>query len=90
MLGEEHTNILRTVRSLAQTLNNSGNYKEAEQMSRQLLIKYEIVLGKEHPSTLTTVHILAKTLANQNKYEEAEPMLRQTLRIFGKGKSGRF
>jgi tetratricopeptide repeat protein len=38
--------------NLATVLSDQDRYEQAEEMHRQALVLYEVMLGKEHPSEL--------------------------------------
>ena len=79
VLGKERPDTLMIMSNLANVLRDQGKYEEEEEMHRQALVLWEMVLG--NPSTLTSMNNLATVLRDQGKYEEAEEMHRQALRL---------
>ena len=76
MLGKEHSDTLTSLNNLASVLSSQGEYKEAEEMHRQLLVLKERIPGMKHPDTLESINNLAEVLSSQGKYKEAEEMHR--------------
>jgi tetratricopeptide (TPR) repeat protein len=60
--------------NVGQCLHNNGQYREAEQIHRQVLELNKKVLGPEHPDTLTSMNNVATALSNQGNYHKAEEM----------------
>ena len=73
--------ILNSKSFLATFLQNTGEYKEAEKLYRQVLAVEKNVLGLEHESTLSSMNGLALLLLLKAEYKEAETLFRQTLEI---------
>lgn len=51
MYGDEHSNTIRTMNNLANTLRGQDLLDEAASMKREALEKRRRILGKEHPDT---------------------------------------
>jgi eukaryotic-like serine/threonine-protein kinase len=87
VLGPEHPDTLKTMFSLAWTLDLEGQRQEAERIVRQTLDIQRHVLGPDHPDTLASINGLAVTLQERGQYTEAEKLEREILenarRIFG-------
>lgn len=78
-LGSESADTLRTMDSLAWTLEEEGHYPEAEKLQRQTIDGERRVLGPEHPDTLRSMNSLALTLEREKHFAEAEKLQRQTI-----------
>ena len=63
--------------SLGLTLNEQGNYSEAEEQFRQAANGQERTLGQDHEDTLKSKHWLGIVLNHQEKNGEAEEQFRQ-------------
>ena len=55
LLGEEHPETLRSIRSLANTYRGQSQWKEAEALEVLVMDKIKPVLQEEHPDTLTSM-----------------------------------
>lgn len=73
-LGQEHSNTLTSMTTLASTYRNQGRWKEAEKLDMEVMETSLRVLGQEHPSTLTSMGNLASTFSNQGRWKEAEEL----------------
>ncbi|KAL7934422.1 P-loop containing nucleoside triphosphate hydrolase protein [Trichoderma chlorosporum] len=71
ILGTEHPDTLASWNNLAIHLYGLGQYKEAEQMHREVLRLRIKVLGAEHPKTINSRENLASALRQLGQYEEA-------------------
>jgi eukaryotic-like serine/threonine-protein kinase len=80
-LQAEGPDALRSMHSLARTLNQEGHYPEAETLQRQALDTQRRVLGPEHPDTLVSENTLAGILWREGHYTETEKLSRETLDI---------
>jgi tetratricopeptide (TPR) repeat protein len=49
VLGQEHPDILRSMKSLAEILRDQGMYEQEEEIYQQVLELKEKALGKDHP-----------------------------------------
>ncbi|KAI0154224.1 hypothetical protein GGR57DRAFT_502810 [Xylariaceae sp. FL1272] len=76
------TQTLKSKSSLARTLSSLGKYEDAEQMHRETLAEYRIVLGLQHPDTLQSMSKLGITLWSQGKYADAEQIHREALGLY--------
>ena len=72
LLGQEHSDTLRSIANLASTFRNQGRWKEAEELEVQVLETRKRVLGLKHPDTLSSIANLASTFRNQGRWKEAE------------------
>jgi serine/threonine protein kinase len=81
VLGPEHPDTLRTRGSVANMLNNLGQYAEAIAELRELSALQQKVLGPEDNGTLLTLVNLGADLANTGNFTEAEAMLRHALQL---------
>jgi hypothetical protein len=64
-----HSDGLRMVHNMANSLSSQGQYGEAVDLHQ--------LLGREHPDTLKTLSALADTLVDQGKHEAAEILFRE-------------
>jgi serine/threonine protein kinase len=78
-LGPKNPDTLRSMASLAWTLQREARYPEAEKLGREALDMQRIVIGPEHPDTLRSASDLSWTLYQQGKYAESEKLLRETI-----------
>jgi hypothetical protein len=69
--GPEHPYTLTSMNNIARALSGQGNYREAEQLHRQVLKLRTKVLGPEHPDTMRSVYSLAYVLQGLTKYNDA-------------------
>ena len=60
--------------NVARVLSHQRRFMEAEQLHRQALHKYELLVGRLHPDVLITRGELAGTIRDQNRLDEAEQM----------------
>jgi len=81
VLGDEHTETLRTKRFFAGLALDQGKYAEAEALFSQTLETTRRVLGPEHPIALACAVGLAGVYNLTGKYAQAEALLRQTIEI---------
>ncbi|KAM3086792.1 hypothetical protein ACMFMG_000914 [Clarireedia jacksonii] len=65
-------------------LENTGQYREAEKIHRQVQELRIKVLGPEHPDTLMSMCYVAAALREQGNYREAEQIHRQELELCSK------
>ena len=80
-LGPKHPDTLRSMGSLAWTLQREGRYAEAEKLGREALDLQRRVLGPESADTLRSASDLSWTLYQEGKYGESERLLRETLDV---------
>ncbi|KAG9123041.1 hypothetical protein FRC07_000316 [Ceratobasidium sp. 392] len=73
---------------LALVYKESGRWKEAEALQREVVAIGKRVRGSEHPETLISMNNLALTYSNQGRQSEAEVLQREVLevgkRVWGK------
>jgi non-specific serine/threonine protein kinase/serine/threonine-protein kinase len=81
VLGPERPDTLRTITTLAWTLQQEGRFTEAEKLLRETLDIQRRVLGSEHLDTLRTITTLASTVQQEGRYAEAEKFEREALDI---------
>jgi len=81
VLGSEHPDTLRTLRSLGWNLQRQGHDADAEKLQRQTLENDRRVLGKENPETLRVTNDLTWTLQQEGHYVEAEKLAREALEL---------
>jgi hypothetical protein len=62
-------------------LLQSGNYDQAEQLCRRLLVEREATVGAYHPRSLSMKNNLGLILKFQGKLEEAENVYRDILTV---------
>ncbi|KAJ6133730.1 hypothetical protein N7523_000052 [Penicillium sp. IBT 18751x] len=74
LLGEEHEEALNSTALLAIARSLEGYWKEAEQLSVQVMETRRTKLGADHPSTLASIANLASTYRKQGRWEEAEQL----------------
>lgn len=67
----------RDVRNFARVYNESGHWKEAEELKIQVIKTRIQILGTEHPDTLDSQVSLASTHTRLDRYKEAEELLVQ-------------
>jgi serine/threonine protein kinase/tetratricopeptide (TPR) repeat protein len=81
ILGEEQTDRLKFMESLAELYEAQGKLAQAETLWVQVLERRRRVQGEEHPDTLRAMNNLALLYGNQHRYSEAEALLGQVMRI---------
>ncbi len=81
LLGEEHSDTLTSMNSLANLYLAQGRYADAEPRYLKTLEIRKRVLGEEHSDTLASMANLATLYLNQGRYAEAEPLLLKGLEI---------
>jgi hypothetical protein len=54
---------------------DSGRWKEAEELEVKVMETRKRVLGQEHPGTLASMANLASTYRNQGRWKEAEELV---------------
>jgi eukaryotic-like serine/threonine-protein kinase len=81
ILGTEHPETLLTMRHLAATLVDNGEFAEGEKLDRELLEAQRRVLGPRDPETIKTMNNLAAALGGLGRDAEAEQLFRETLDI---------
>jgi len=81
LLGTKDPATLRSMDSLAWTMNHASRYRDAEALLRQTLDLRRTVLGPEHPDTLRTLGNLAESVYRQGRLPEAETLYRETIAL---------
>jgi non-specific serine/threonine protein kinase/serine/threonine-protein kinase len=74
VLGDNHTDTLTSMDSLANSYTRQGKYAQAEALHARVLEVRRRVLGEEHPETATSMLGLATDYLNDGKYPQAEPL----------------
>jgi tetratricopeptide (TPR) repeat protein len=67
--------------AIAWVLRDQGQYRDAEDVLREVLRERECALGSEHVDTLATRHTLATVICDQGKYSEAEAEFDAVLKL---------
>jgi tetratricopeptide (TPR) repeat protein len=81
VLGDDHSDTLKSMNSLAILYWSQGRYDEAEPLLLETLETKKRVLGDDHPDTLDAMHSLAILYQRQGRFDEAEPLALETLKI---------
>ncbi len=87
-LGREHPEMATILNNLAFLYRAQGRYKEAEPLSRRVLVISENVLGQ--PDIAAALNNLAGLCKKQGRFEEAESLYRRALAICEKPLSCRY
>ncbi|MCH7701351.1 MAG: serine/threonine protein kinase [Planctomycetes bacterium] len=77
----DHPDRIALLHNLGQTLNNQGEFEEAERYYLQALEANQRVYGPEHPVTLKMSNSLAAVLEKLERYEESESLHREVLAV---------
>lgn len=81
VLGDAHGSTLTTIQTLANALTASGQYDEAEALTRESLRGFESQFGEAHAQSLSAMNTLAYLLEERKRLDEAEAMYRRVLEI---------
>ena len=81
VLGPMKPDTLKSMGSLAWTLQREGRYAEAEKLGRETLDLQRRVLGPENTDALRSASDLSWTLYEEGQYAESEKLLRETLDV---------
>ena len=81
MFGLDSEQTLESSEMLAEAYRLEGQWKEAEQLSVQVMETRKTKLGADHPSTLTSMANLASTYSDQGRWQEAEQLRVQELKM---------
>ena len=73
--------VARASNELAQLLQHTNRFGEAEPLMWRALEIDEIAFGEQHPTVATRLNDLAILLKDTNRIEEAEPLMRRALEI---------
>ncbi len=68
----------------AEGLLAKGNFSDAEQAGRQLVVEAKRIFGANHVNTASSFSILGAVLLKQGRYGEAEEQFREALAIYEK------
>jgi len=79
--GEESTQRIFALHSLATILLLKGQNKEAENLHREVLGHKRRIFGEEHAETVASMGNLGATLLGLGRYDEAFALLEQTLEL---------
>jgi tetratricopeptide (TPR) repeat protein/tRNA A-37 threonylcarbamoyl transferase component Bud32 len=79
VLGDEHSDTLKSLYALADLLSAQGKLADAEVVFREAVEKRRRILGEEHPDTLTSIDALGMVLMYEAKWIEAERCVREAL-----------
>jgi tetratricopeptide (TPR) repeat protein len=71
LVGERHECTLRSLHQLAEVLNRTKSYPEAETLFRRAWEGKQATLGPDDPDTLESMKRLGEVLGSQNKTQEA-------------------
>ena len=75
------TLVARASNELAQLLQHTNRFGEAEPLMRRALEIDVATLGEQHPTVAIHLNNLATLLQDTNRIEEAEPLMRRALEI---------
>ena len=81
VLGEKHTDTLKSVNDLAFLYRRQGKFEQAEPLMANALEAHLEVYGEEHAATLETMNNLAGLYREQGKYGEAERLFERALNL---------
>jgi hypothetical protein len=84
--GQDDFYTMLVARHLANAYQNLGNYRQAHDLAKDVIVRARRILGDDHPSTLATANNLACHLRLLGRYEEAWALDRDTFsrrRAFG-------
>ena len=79
LLGDEHPDTIRSMKSLAQTLRELGDFESALVVFAEAQVVERRTLGDDSPVTLATTNALALTLADLGELEDARRLLETVL-----------
>ncbi|PVF91854.1 hypothetical protein CPB86DRAFT_830363 [Serendipita vermifera] len=80
-LGLHDSRVLLMRGNLGAALSECGEWKEAEEIQREVLELRKEILGPRHPDTILAMDDLASTLDDRGQLEEAERMRREVLEL---------
>ena len=81
LFGNEHPDVITSLRDLASVLRTQGKLPEAETAQREALAIQRKLLGSGHPDVADSFRSLHRLLLDQSKLAEAETMLRDELSL---------
>ncbi|KAH7119535.1 kinesin light chain 3 [Dendryphion nanum] len=76
---QEDTEEMELIRKCADALFSDGQYRESEELFKQVVETSARLFGYEHPNTLISMANLASTYSNQGRWKEAEELLVQVM-----------
>ncbi|MFD7303860.1 FxSxx-COOH system tetratricopeptide repeat protein [Streptomyces pharetrae] len=79
VLGEDHPDMLRSLRDVAVLRMYVGRYKDAYRTADQAYGRIRAVMGDDHPDTLVAAHGLTMALTALNRHAEAQDLIMDTL-----------
>ncbi len=79
--GDEHPETLSALLSVADTLDDLGNYHDALEIHQQVYEARKRILGEEHPDTLSALCNLSVTLSALGRFPEALENLEKVYEI---------
>src|SRR4029450_10289483 len=79
LLGDDHPDVLATLRSFGLTLEGEGKLEEAEKVKQEVLTRWRKQAANDHPQVLEAVDALTHVLVKRKKLAEAEEVLREAL-----------
>jgi len=81
VLGDEHSDTLASIETLAAARVQTGKLDEAESLQKQLLEIRRRVLGEDDPETFTSMNDLRLTFLKSGNLDELEALQREILEI---------
>ena len=84
LLGDKHPEIANGLENLASTMQDKGDFAEAERLYRQSLEMRRELLGADHPDVGHTLFNLASLQFERGESKEAIANVREVLAIFRK------
>ena len=78
-LGPDHPDTLSAGHHLGHALRQMGRYREARQLSEDILARYRRVLGEDHPDTLASANGLAVSMRALGEHQAARELDEDTL-----------
>jgi CHAT domain-containing protein/tetratricopeptide (TPR) repeat protein len=79
VLGRSHSDVARTLNTLAVLYQNVSNYSRAESLFRRSLAIEENIFGKDHPNLAIAYGNFATLYFEIGDYEQAEALLKKAL-----------
>ena len=79
ILGNDHTNTLKSMEHLANTYWHQGRMTEAAKLHEDVFVKRQAILGDDHPDTLLSLSRLANTYEHLGETTEAAKLREKVL-----------
>ncbi|MGZ8843011.1 MAG: tetratricopeptide repeat protein, partial [Pyrinomonadaceae bacterium] len=79
LLGNEHTDVLDSLNTLATVIYSKGDLTTAEQLFREALTLRRKLFGEDHPDIASYINNLGFLLYEKGDYQSAEPLFRDAL-----------